>query len=58
MTRRKGHAVRIGNVTLGGDVPAVVQSMTNTDTADTLGAEAFQQLVEAYVENRYGLARH
>ena len=33
-TRRHAIPVRIGNVTLGGDAPIVVQSMTNTDTAD------------------------
>jgi (E)-4-hydroxy-3-methylbut-2-enyl-diphosphate synthase len=26
--------VQVGNVTVGGDAPVVVQSMTNTDTAD------------------------
>ena len=33
-TRRHTIPVRIGNVTIGGDAPIVVQSMTNTDTAD------------------------
>jgi len=32
--RRISSAVRIGNVWVGGDHPVVVQSMTNTDTAD------------------------
>ena len=32
--RRRAIPVRIGNVTMGGDAPVVVQSMTNTDTAD------------------------
>ncbi len=33
--RRHGtHAVRIGNITVGGDAPVRVQSMTNTATAD------------------------
>ncbi|MGB0718900.1 MAG: flavodoxin-dependent (E)-4-hydroxy-3-methylbut-2-enyl-diphosphate synthase [Bdellovibrionales bacterium] len=32
--RHKTHAVRVRNVTVGGDAPVVVQSMTNTDTAD------------------------
>jgi (E)-4-hydroxy-3-methylbut-2-enyl-diphosphate synthase len=32
--RRKSHGVKIGAVTVGGDSPIVVQSMTNTDTAD------------------------
>ncbi|MCW8891633.1 MAG: flavodoxin-dependent (E)-4-hydroxy-3-methylbut-2-enyl-diphosphate synthase, partial [Sedimenticola sp.] len=27
-------AVRVGDVTVGGSAPVVVQSMTNTDTAD------------------------
>jgi (E)-4-hydroxy-3-methylbut-2-enyl-diphosphate synthase len=33
-TRRRSVAVKVGNVTVGGDAPVVVQSMTNTDTAD------------------------
>ena len=37
ITRRKSVAVRIGDVTIGGDAPIVVQSMTNTDTADVAG---------------------
>jgi len=32
--RRQTIPVRIGGVTIGGDAPIVVQSMTNTDTAD------------------------
>ena len=32
--RRAVRAVRIGRVVVGGDAPVVVQSMTNTDTAD------------------------
>jgi len=32
--RRHSVSVRIGAVTVGGDAPIVVQSMTNTDTAD------------------------
>jgi (E)-4-hydroxy-3-methylbut-2-enyl-diphosphate synthase len=32
--RRAAVAVRVGGVTVGGDAPVVVQSMTNTDTAD------------------------
>ncbi|MEQ1581022.1 MAG: flavodoxin-dependent (E)-4-hydroxy-3-methylbut-2-enyl-diphosphate synthase [Steroidobacteraceae bacterium] len=35
--RRKSIPVRIGNVTVGGPAPVVVQSMTNTDTADIEG---------------------
>jgi (E)-4-hydroxy-3-methylbut-2-enyl-diphosphate synthase len=34
--RRRSHAVRIGGVLVGGDAPIVVQSMTNTDTADAI----------------------
>jgi len=33
-TRRRSTAVRVGHVTVGGGQPVVVQSMTNTDTAD------------------------
>lgn len=32
--RRRSVPVVVGNVTVGGDAPVVVQSMTNTDTAD------------------------
>ncbi len=32
--RRNSHRVLVGNVPVGGDAPVVVQSMTNTDTAD------------------------
>ncbi len=35
--RRLSVPVRIGPVTVGGDHPVVVQSMTNTDTADAVG---------------------
>jgi len=34
IARRKSIPVRVGNVVIGGDAPIVVQSMTNTDTAD------------------------
>jgi len=34
LPRRRSTAVRIGRVTVGGGQPVVVQSMTNTDTAD------------------------
>src|ERR1035438_2123496 len=34
--RRVSVPVRIGNVTVGGNHPIVVQSMTNTDTADVM----------------------
>src|SRR3954466_8689979 len=32
--RHKTVSVHVGNVTVGGGAPVVVQSMTNTDTAD------------------------
>jgi (E)-4-hydroxy-3-methylbut-2-enyl-diphosphate synthase len=32
--RRKTHGVKVGHVRVGGGAPIVVQSMTNTDTAD------------------------
>jgi (E)-4-hydroxy-3-methylbut-2-enyl-diphosphate synthase len=34
MKRRQSRAVRVGGVVIGGGAPIVVQSMTNTDTAD------------------------
>ena len=40
--------VQIGDITVGGDAPVVVQSMTNTDTADALGtAKQVQALAAA-----------
>jgi len=38
--RRVSVAVRVGDVTVGGDAPIVVQSMTNTDTADVKSTTA------------------
>lgn len=38
--RRETVGVRVGNVTVGGGAPIVVQSMTNTDTADVAGTVA------------------
>ena len=32
--RRKSVVVKVGKVVVGGNAPVVVQSMTNTDTAD------------------------
>src|ERR1700737_2970239 len=32
--RRKTHGVNVGHIRVGGGAPIVVQSMTNTDTAD------------------------
>jgi (E)-4-hydroxy-3-methylbut-2-enyl-diphosphate synthase len=34
INRKITHSVKVGNVTIGGGAPVVVQSMTNTDTAD------------------------
>ena len=46
--RRRSVPVKVGNVTVGGDHPIVVQSMTNTDTADATGtARQIQQLAAA-----------
>src|ERR1700748_593837 len=57
--RRKSVTAKIGNVRVGGDAPVVVQSMTNTDTADVLGtiqqvaalATAGSELVRVTVNN-------
>jgi (E)-4-hydroxy-3-methylbut-2-enyl-diphosphate synthase len=38
--RRKSVAVNVGGVTVGGEAPIVVQSMTNTDTADVAATTA------------------
>ncbi len=37
VVRRRSRQVRIGHVPVGGDAPIMVQSMTNTDTADADG---------------------
>jgi (E)-4-hydroxy-3-methylbut-2-enyl-diphosphate synthase len=42
--RRKTHGVNVGHVRVGGGAPIVVQSMTNTDTADV--AATTQQCLE------------
>jgi len=34
ITRRKTSSVRVGSIYIGGEAPIVIQSMTNTDTAD------------------------
>ena len=57
--RRKTVTVKIGNVRVGSDAPVVVQSMTNTDTADIPGtiqqvaalATAGSELVRVTVNN-------
>ncbi len=46
-TRHQTRAVRVRNVTIGGDAPIVVQSMTNTDTADI--EATYQQVRQLYV---------
>ncbi|MGI9501701.1 MAG: flavodoxin-dependent (E)-4-hydroxy-3-methylbut-2-enyl-diphosphate synthase, partial [Geminicoccaceae bacterium] len=38
--RRQSHAVTVGDVVIGGEAPVVVQSMTNTDTADVAATVA------------------
>src|ERR1700731_3989054 len=40
LPRRKTVAVNVGHVRVGGGAPVVVQSMTNTDTADVAGTVA------------------
>ncbi|MCG6900863.1 MAG: flavodoxin-dependent (E)-4-hydroxy-3-methylbut-2-enyl-diphosphate synthase [Gammaproteobacteria bacterium] len=45
---RQSVAVQVGNVLMGGNAPIVVQSMTNTDTADiTATVKQVQELVQA-----------
>ncbi len=59
VTRRKTIVCDVGGVKVGGDSPVVVQSMTNTDTADTAGtvnqvmalAKAGSELVRVTVNN-------
>ena len=62
--RRATHGVRVGNVTIGGSTPVLVQSMTNTDTADVSGtvdqvkalAEAGSEIVRITVNNEAAAA--
>src|SRR5680860_526001 len=57
--RRQSTAVQVGAVTIGGGAPVVVQSMTNTDTADVVRtaiqvaelAKAGSELVRITVNN-------
>src|ERR1700692_661044 len=59
MSRRTSLGVKVGGVTIGGKAPIVVQSMTNTDTADIEGtvaqvkalARAGSELVRITVNN-------
>jgi (E)-4-hydroxy-3-methylbut-2-enyl-diphosphate synthase len=45
--RHKTHAVKVRDVILGGGAPVVVQSMTNTDTADV--EKTFEQVKELFI---------
>ncbi len=46
--RQKTRQIRVGNVTLGGDAPIRIQSMTTTDTNDVEGsAEQSKRIIEA-----------
>jgi (E)-4-hydroxy-3-methylbut-2-enyl-diphosphate synthase len=62
--RRKTYICNIGAVRVGGDAPVVVQSMTNTDTADVPGtikqvaalARAGSELVRVTVNNEAAAA--
>ncbi|NOT18674.1 MAG: flavodoxin-dependent (E)-4-hydroxy-3-methylbut-2-enyl-diphosphate synthase [Sideroxydans sp.] len=46
--RRKTTSVRVGDIHIGGDAPIVIQSMTNTDTADAAGtAKQVYELAQA-----------
>ncbi|MEQ8839776.1 MAG: flavodoxin-dependent (E)-4-hydroxy-3-methylbut-2-enyl-diphosphate synthase [Miltoncostaeaceae bacterium] len=64
-SRRISRAVPVGAVTVGGGAPVVVQSMTNTDTADAPGtaaqvaelARAGSEIVRITVNNRAAAAR-
>jgi (E)-4-hydroxy-3-methylbut-2-enyl-diphosphate synthase len=57
--RRKTVPVDVGGVVMGGDAPVIVQSMTNTDTADVAGtvaqikllADAGSEVVRVTVNN-------
>lgn len=62
--RRKSTRVLVGSVAVGGDAPVVVQSMTNTDTADVAPTvtqiiqlhEAGSELVRITVNNKEAAA--
>jgi len=62
--RHKTQCVHVGHVRVGGDAPVVVQSMTNTDTADIAGtvaqiidlARAGSELVRITVNNEESAA--
>lgn len=46
LSRHQTHKVKIGNCFIGGDAPILIQSMTNTDTADI--DETVAQIIELY----------
>src|SRR5690348_6940418 len=64
LARRKSVAVDVGGVKLGGSHPIIVQSMTNTDTADVTGtvnqvmalAQAGSELVRVTVNTEAAAA--
>ncbi len=64
VSRRLSHQVMVGSVAVGGDAPIMVQSMTNTDTADvtaTVGqvralADAGSEVVRITVNNEAAAA--
>ena len=64
INRRKTIGVQVGNVQIGGNAPVVVQSMTNTDTADAKStanqirnlAKAGSELVRVTVNNEESAA--
>lgn len=64
MNRKQTVGVRVGSVQIGGGAPVVVQSMTNTDTADVAGtvrqvidlARAGSELVRITVNNEEAAA--
>ncbi|MDX2072861.1 MAG: flavodoxin-dependent (E)-4-hydroxy-3-methylbut-2-enyl-diphosphate synthase [Alphaproteobacteria bacterium] len=63
-SRRKSYAAQIAHVKVGGDAPVMVQSMTNTDTADVAAtvaqvkalAEAGSEVVRITVNNEASAA--
>jgi len=63
--RHRTHGVRVGTVTVGGGAPTVVQSMTNTDTADVDAtvaqvaalAQAGSEIVRITVDRNEAAAR-
>jgi len=64
LARHRTHEVRVGKVRIGGEAPVVVQSMTNTDTADVLAtamqvaelARAGSEIVRITVNNEAAAA--